>query len=102
MPKAIKEAPSHKIKKKVADLPVILLSHDTIPSPESKEPDNAPGIDRTFVWSGNTDILVYVPSVEALKAKVKKALFYPVAVLIVAFIVILKVRGRRTAEAGKV
>ncbi|BBO80643.1 phosphoenolpyruvate synthase [Desulfosarcina ovata subsp. sediminis] len=48
----------HKIKKKAPDLPVILLSHDTIPSPEMIEPDNAPGIDRTFVWSGNTDILV--------------------------------------------
>ena len=48
----------HKIKKKAPELPVILLSHDTIPSPEIKEPDNAPGIDRTFVWSGNTDILV--------------------------------------------
>ena len=48
----------HKIKKKAPDLPVILLTHDTIPSPEIKEPDNAPGIDRTFVWSGNTDILV--------------------------------------------
>jgi hypothetical protein len=48
----------HKIKKKAPGLPVILLSHDTIPSPDIKEPDNAPGIDRTFVWSGNTDILV--------------------------------------------
>jgi hypothetical protein len=48
----------HKIKKKAPGLPVILLTHDTIPSPEIKEPDNAPGIDRTFVWSGNTDILV--------------------------------------------
>ena len=48
----------HKIKKKAPGLPVILLSHDTIPSPEVIAPDNAPGIDRTFVWSGNTDILV--------------------------------------------
>ena len=48
----------HRIKLKAPDLPVILLSHDTIPSPDVKEPDNAPGIDRTFVWSGNTDILV--------------------------------------------
>jgi hypothetical protein len=48
----------HQIKKKAPGLPVILLSHDTIPSPEIKGPDNAPGIDRTFVWSGNTDILV--------------------------------------------
>ncbi|HSO18824.1 MAG TPA: PEP/pyruvate-binding domain-containing protein [Desulfosarcina sp.] len=48
----------HKIKQKVAGLPVILLSHDSIPSPKTREPGNAPGIDRTFVWSGNTDILV--------------------------------------------
>jgi hypothetical protein len=48
----------HKIKKKAPGLPVILLSHESIPSPEIKEPDQAPGIDRAFVWSGNTDILV--------------------------------------------
>jgi len=55
----------HKIKKRVPTLPVVLLSHDTIPSPEIKEPDNAPGIDQTFVWSGNTDILVaLIKSVE--------------------------------------
>jgi CheY-like chemotaxis protein len=48
----------HQIKQKAPGLPVILLTHDTIPSPEIKNPDNAPGIDRTFVWSGNTDILV--------------------------------------------
>lgn len=48
----------HKIKKKAPGLPVILLSHDTIPSPDVKGPDHAPGIDRAFVWSGNTDILV--------------------------------------------
>ncbi len=46
------------IKQKAPGLPVILLSHDTIPSPDVVEPDDAPGIDRTFVWSGNTDILV--------------------------------------------
>lgn len=48
----------HKIKKKAPDLPVVLLSHDTIPSPEKEEPGHAPGIDQVFVWSGNTDILV--------------------------------------------
>ncbi len=48
----------HKIKQKVPGLPVVLLSHDTIPSPQTREPGDAPGIDRTFVWSGNTDILV--------------------------------------------
>ncbi len=49
------------IKKKVPDLPVILLSHSSI-LPDAQEcrldftfPS---GIDRTFVWSGNTDILV--------------------------------------------
>jgi len=49
----------HKIKEKAPDLPVVLLSHDTIPSPENEQPaGNAPGIDQVFVWSGNTDILV--------------------------------------------
>jgi len=48
----------HKIKKKAPGLPVVLLSHDSIPSPERKQPGNAPGIDQIFVWSGNTDILV--------------------------------------------
>jgi CheY-like chemotaxis protein len=49
------------IKKQAPDLPVILLSHTVLPtlpaelSPTFKQP---PGIDRTFVWSGNTDILV--------------------------------------------
>ncbi len=49
---------AQKIKAKAGDLPVILLSHDPIPTPDSQAPDSAPGIDRTFVWSGNTDILV--------------------------------------------
>jgi CheY-like chemotaxis protein len=48
----------HKIKQKAPHIPVILLSHDTIPSPDMVEADDAPGIDRTFIWSGNTDILV--------------------------------------------
>ncbi len=44
---------------------MILLAHDAIPSPEVIEPQNAPGIDRTFIWSGNTDILVaLIKSVE--------------------------------------
>jgi len=47
-----------KIKEKARDLPVILFSHDPIPSPEGVASDHVPGIDRTFVWSGNTDILV--------------------------------------------
>ncbi|MDX2500564.1 MAG: PEP/pyruvate-binding domain-containing protein [Deltaproteobacteria bacterium] len=48
-----------KIKEKDPELPVILLTHSALPSEESslvfRQP---PGIDRTFVWSGNTDILV--------------------------------------------
>ncbi len=48
----------HKIKQKAPTLPVVLISHDAIPSPDMVEAGNAPGIDRTFVWSGNTDILV--------------------------------------------
>jgi hypothetical protein len=55
------------IKEKIPGLPVVLLSHDAIPSPDSKAPDFEPGIDRTFVWSGNTDILVaLIKSVEDL------------------------------------
>jgi CheY-like chemotaxis protein len=47
------------IKKKDPDLPVILLAHSTLPSNESNRVfTQPPGIDRTFVWSGNTDILV--------------------------------------------
>ncbi len=48
----------HRIKQKAPHIPVILLSHDAIPSPDMVEADQAPGIDRTFIWSGNTDILV--------------------------------------------
>ena len=49
------------IKKKDPDLPVILLSHSSMPVPAAEcslEFSNPVGIDRTFVWSGNTDILV--------------------------------------------
>ena len=49
------------IKKKVPDLPVILLSHTSI-LPDARECNlnfsHPAGIDRTFLWSGNTDILV--------------------------------------------
>ena len=48
----------HRIKEKAPHIPVILLSHDAIPSPEMVEANQAPGIDRTFIWSGNTEILV--------------------------------------------
>jgi CheY-like chemotaxis protein len=48
-----------KIKEKNPDLPVILLTHSAMPSEESSRVFmQPPGIDRTFVWSGNTDILV--------------------------------------------
>jgi CheY-like chemotaxis protein len=47
------------IKKKDPDLPVILLTHSALPSDESSRVfTQPPGIDRTFVWSGDTDILV--------------------------------------------
>jgi CheY-like chemotaxis protein len=47
------------IKKKDPELPVILLAHSALPSQESSRVfTQPPGIDRTFVWSGNTDILV--------------------------------------------
>ncbi len=55
-----------KIKQKVPDLPVILLSHSFLPDHgQHLENQNYPGIDRTFVWSGDTEILVaLVKSVE--------------------------------------
>ena len=41
------------------DLPVILFAHSSVASIESYPSHVKPaGIDRTFVWSGNTDILV--------------------------------------------
>jgi hypothetical protein len=49
------------IKKKVPDLPVVLLAHDSLPPPaqECRLDFTRPlGIDQSFVWSGNTDILV--------------------------------------------
>jgi CheY-like chemotaxis protein len=47
------------IKKKDPDLPVILLTHSALPADESGRVfTQPPGIDRTFVWSGDTDILV--------------------------------------------
>jgi CheY-like chemotaxis protein len=49
----------NEIKKKDPELPVILLTHSALPSQESSRVfTQPPGIDRTFVWSGNTDILV--------------------------------------------
>ena len=47
------------IKSKDPDLPVILLTHSALPADESGRVfTQPPGIDRTFVWSGDTDILV--------------------------------------------
>jgi hypothetical protein len=49
------------IKKKVSDLPVVLLAHDSLPPPAQEcllDFSRPPGIDQSFVWSGNTDILV--------------------------------------------
>lgn len=50
-----------KIKKKAPDLPVVLLSHQIVPSEECYPEQSSPSpIDRTFVWSGNTDILLAI------------------------------------------
>jgi CheY-like chemotaxis protein len=49
------------IKKKVPDLPVVLLAHDSLPPPTQEcllDFTRPAGIDQSFVWSGNTDILV--------------------------------------------
>jgi hypothetical protein len=46
------------IKKLKKDLPVILLAHSTrgvYPPPENKDPS---GIDKIFIWSGNSDLLL--------------------------------------------
>jgi Pyruvate phosphate dikinase, AMP/ATP-binding domain len=46
------------IKKRKRDLPVILLAHSTrgiIPPPENKD---CSGIDKIFIWSGNSDLLL--------------------------------------------
>jgi hypothetical protein len=47
------------VKKRAPDLPVILFAHSDISSVEFYPGQTKPeGIDRAFVWSGNTDILV--------------------------------------------
>ena len=47
------------IRKKAPDLPVVLLSHNIMPSHECLPEDINPSvIDRTFLWMGNTDILL--------------------------------------------
>jgi hypothetical protein len=48
-----------KIKTKAPDLPVILLTHQTIPGREDSVPPTiSESIDDAFVWSGDTDIVV--------------------------------------------
>jgi CheY-like chemotaxis protein len=49
------------IKKKMPGLPVILLAHESLPPPAQEcllDFTRPPGIDQSFIWSGNTDILV--------------------------------------------
>jgi CheY-like chemotaxis protein len=47
-----------KIKTKMPDLPVILMTHSALPPDIVPEQIHSQGIDRVFVWSGNTDILL--------------------------------------------
>ncbi len=48
-----------KIKQQVPELPVILFSHSSIPSKECTiSKTRPPGIDRIFVWTGSTDLLL--------------------------------------------
>ncbi|MBC8463861.1 MAG: hypothetical protein H8D61_02675 [Deltaproteobacteria bacterium] len=48
-----------KIKAKTPDLPVILLSHRVSPAEECQPNQGVnSGFDRTFLWTGNTDILL--------------------------------------------
>ena len=50
---------ARRIKAQAPDLPVVLLSHTMLVSEASDEQEvRHPDIDRTFVWSGDTDILV--------------------------------------------
>ena len=48
-----------RVKKKDPDLPVILFAHSAVTSADFYPGHTKPtGIDRAFIWSGNTDILV--------------------------------------------
>ena len=48
-----------KIREKAPGLPIVLLSHNIMPSYECfPEGIGPPAIDRTFLWMGNTDILL--------------------------------------------
>ncbi len=48
------------IKAKNPGLPVILLSHSPVPPPECSRAEVSGGIDRTFVWAGNPDVLLTI------------------------------------------
>ena len=47
-----------KIKNRIPDLPVILMTHSALTSDFVPEQINAKSIDHVFVWSGNSDILL--------------------------------------------
>jgi len=48
------------VKQKFANLPVFLLTHDTGRISDRQKIQSSPSIDRTFVWLGNTDLLLAV------------------------------------------
>ena len=49
------------IKKRAPDIPVVHLAHGALPSKECYPEETQPvGIDQTFVWSGNTDLLLAI------------------------------------------
>lgn len=47
-----------KIKQATPELPVFLLTHSTAPDPTQQAPPAAKVFDKTYVWSGNTDLLL--------------------------------------------
>jgi len=51
-------AAANEIKNKYPDLPVMLLSHEAWPTQEGSSPPGHRQFDRTFIWTGNTDILL--------------------------------------------
>ncbi len=59
-------AMGREIKSRQPDLPVILLSHTPLSAqPGAIQDESPPGIDQTFIWSGNTEILLaLIKSVE--------------------------------------
>lgn len=46
------------IKRKCADIPVILLTHSPLPSQFDLARSKSRGVDRMYVWTGNADILL--------------------------------------------